>query len=274
MAWVPNGNNMDNEQQSLTEAASVPTSEEMTNSDGITHLSETTDDSVNKESSERVFSQSELDDIVSKRLARAERKWERAQAAKLAEMQSSVKTQTALPPIDQFETPEAYAEALAEKRAQELVQQRELVRQQTEIMEKYHDREEEARIKYADFEQVAYNPNLPVTDAMAAVIRASEIGPELAYHLGSNPSEAQRISKLSPFLQAKEIGRIEAKLLESPPVKKTTSAPAPIKPVTARGSNPGIVDTTDPRSIQTMSTSEWIEAERRRQITKKQALKS
>ena len=106
---------------------------------------------------------------------------------------------------------------------------------------------------------------------MAETIRASDIGPEIAYHLGSNPKEAERIARLSPYLQAKEIGRIEAKLADAPPVKKTSSAPAPIRPVTARASTSGVTDTTDPRSTQSMSTSEWIEAERKRQMAKWQA---
>jgi hypothetical protein len=107
---------------------------------------------------------------------------------------------------------------------------------------------------------------------MAETIRASDIGPDVAYYLGSNVKEAERIARLSPFLQAKEIGKIEAKLSDNPPIKKSTSAPAPITPVTARtsGTNPSY-DTTDPRSIKTMSTSEWIEAERQRQIRKLQA---
>ena len=64
---------------------------------------------------------------------------------------------------------------------------------------------------------------------------------------------------------------IEAKLAASPPVKPTTSAPAPITPVTARTSGNPSYDTTDPRSTKTMSTSEWIEAERARQLRKMQA---
>ena len=193
------------------------------------------------------------------------------QQAKAAEAQAKARVPAELPPADQFESPEAYAEALAEKRAQELIAQREAAKQQAVIMEQYHDKEEEVRGKYDDFDQVAYNPNLPITDVMAETIRASEIGPELAYHLGSNPKEAERIARLSPFLQAKEIGKIEAKLADAPPVKKTSSAPAPISPVSARVSNTGVVDTTDPRAAKTMSDSEWIEAERRRQIAKMQA---
>ncbi len=148
---------------------------------------------------------------------------------------------------------------------------RERQQQQAQLLEAYHDREEAAREKYEDFEQVAYNPKLPITDVMAETIQASDIGPDVAYYLGTNPQEATRISRLTPFLQAKEIGKIEAKLADNPPAKRTTSAPAPITPVTARAAANPSYDTTDPRSIKSMSTSEWIEAERARQMRKMQA---
>jgi hypothetical protein len=106
---------------------------------------------------------------------------------------------------------------------------------------------------------------------MAETIKASDMGPDLAYWLGTNPKEADRISRLSPLLQAREIGKIEAKLGTNPIVKPTTSAPAPISPVTARTSGSSSYDTTDPRSVKAMSTSDWIEAERARQMKKLQA---
>ena len=211
----------------------------------------------------KVFTQEELDAAIGKRLAREQRKWEREQRA--AQMSAPVST-SELPAPDQFETVEAYAEALALKKAEDLIAQREQQRQQVELLETYHDREEEARAKYDDFEQVAYNPSVPITQVMAQTIQASDVGPDLAYYLGSNVKEADRISKLPPILQAKEIGRLEAKLANEPVVKKTTSAPAPITPVTAKGSGSPAYDTTDPRSTKTMSTSEWIAAERARQI--------
>jgi hypothetical protein len=140
------------------------------------------------------------------------------------------------------------------------------------MLEAYQDREEEARNKYDDFEQVAYNPKLPVTETMAQTIQASEIGPDVIYWLGSNPKEAERIARLNPLLQAREIGRIEAKIASNPPAKKTSTAPAPIAPVTARtASGTPAYDTTDPRSVKNMSTSEWIEQERLRQIKKYEA---
>jgi len=208
----------------------------------------------------KTFSQEELDAAIQKRLAREQRKWER-------ERQAPPPVAVDVPPVDQFDSVDAYAEAKAIK----LIEQREQHRQQTEILEAYHEREEEARTKYDDFEQVAYNPTLKITTVMAQAIQASDAGPDIAYYLGSNPKEADRISRLSPILQAKEIGRIEAKIANDVPVKRTTSAPAPISPVTARTSGNPSYDTTDPRSTKTMTTSEWIEADRQRQIKKRQA---
>lgn len=221
-----------------------------------------------EQESGKSFTQEELDAIVTKRLAREQRKWEREQSRRAAEV---TPPPAPLPPVDSFADAQSYAEALAEQKAQELLARREAAQQQTAVLEAYHDLEEEARVKYDDFEQVAYNPNLRVTDAMAQTIQASDIGPEVIYYLGSNPKESERIARLPVLLQAKEIGKIEAKLVSDPPVKRTSTAPAPIAPVTARTSGSNSYDTTDPRSIKSMSTSEWIEAERQRQIRKYEA---
>ena len=210
------------------------------------------------------FTQEELDAIVGKRLAREQRKWEREQSQRVAPTAPSE-----LPPPDQFDSVETYAKAYAEQ----MLREREVQKQRSEYVEAYHDREEDARGKYDDFEQVAYNPNLRITTVMAETIQTSDVGPDVAYYLGSNPKEADRISRLSPILQAKEIGRIEATLVSNPPVKKSSSAPTPISPVTARSSGAPAYDTTDPRSIKTMTTSEWIAAERARQVKKLEASK-
>ena len=218
----------------------------------------------------KTFTQDELDAAIGKRLAREQRKWEREQAQRA---QPPVQPATPVAP-EQFESTDAYVEALAAQKAEQLLAQREQQKQQSALLESYHDKEEKAREKYDDFEQVAYNPNLPITDVMAQSIQASDIGPEVAYHLGANPKEAERIARLSPILQAKEIGKLEAKLAADPPVKKTSNAPTPISPITARSTGTPAYDTTDPRSIKTMSTSDWIEAERQRQVKKQEALRN
>jgi hypothetical protein len=250
-------------QQNLAEVDSAPALEVTTTPETEVQTSET------PEVVAKTFSQEELDAAIGKRLAREQRKWEREQANRQSEQQVMKAAPTAS--VDQYESPEAYAEALAYQKAEELIAKRESAKQQSAVLESYHDREEEARSKYDDFEQVAYNPKLPITNVMAETIQSSDIGPELAYYLGSNPKEADRISRMTPLVQAKEIGKIEAKLASDPPVKRTTSAPAPISPVTARSTGSPAYDTTDPRSTKAMTDSQWIEAERLRQRKKWEA---
>ena len=215
--------------------------------------------------SPKTFTQEELDSIVGRRLAKEQRKWERQATAPAAPI--------APPEADQFDSVEAYADALALQKAEELVRQRDVKQQQSVLVEAYHDREEEARGRYNDFEQVAYNPNLPITAAMAETIQSSEVGPDMAYYLGVNPKEADRISKLAPFVQAKELGRLEAKLLSEPAAKRVSSAPDPIAVSKSRGTSSPTFDTTDPRSIKSMTATQWIDAERQRQVRKFEAQK-
>jgi len=261
---------MSDEVQNLAEVPEVPAPEQEATAAPESEETQAPEEGQEQEQAEstKSFTQEELDAIVSKRLAREQRKWERESRTRQAQQPASPKE---VPPADQFESVEAYAQALAERKAQELIQQRQFQEQQSQVLEAYHDREEEARGKYDDFEQVAYNPNVPITTAMAETIRESEFGPDVAYYLGSNVKEAERISKLSPMLQAKELGKIEVKLATDPPVKKTSSAPAPIARVNARGGTGKVLDTTDPRSVKEMSTSDWIEAERQRQAKKWEA---
>ena len=259
---------MTEEVQALAEVDSAPTTD-VTATPEVVESTPEVAESQPEQAAEKTYTQAEIDAMIGKRLAREQRKWEREQAQRQAEMQVLKATPAAT--VDQFESPEAYAEALALQKAEELIAKREAAKQQSAVLESYQEREEAAREKYDDFEQVAYNPKLPITTVMAETIQSSEIGPELAYYLGSNPKKAERISRMSPFVQAKEIGKIEAKLAADPPTKRTTSAPAPISPVTARSSGAPAYDTTDPRSIKTMTDSQWIEAERARQIKKLQA---
>ena len=259
---------MDESQQNVA-PADIPAPEQVATAEPVAEVV-TPEEQPSEQVASKTFTQEEVDALIGKRLAREQRKWEREQRLKSEATQPKSDVVAELPPADSME-PEQYAELLAERKAQELIAKREEARRQAEILEAFHEREEAARDKYDDFEQVAYNPKLPISDVMAQTIQASEVGPDIAYYLGTNPKEADRIFRLSPILQAKEIGKIEAKLSDNPPQKKTSSAPPPIDPVTARSKGAPSYDTTDPRSLKTMSTSEWIEAERQRQIRKWEA---
>lgn len=260
---------MDDTVPELAEVSAPET--EVTTAPETVENTETSEDQ-QAEQAPKTFTQEELDAAIGKRLAREQRKWERDQAQRLADQQARQQPTQVDP--DDFATTDEYIDAVAERKAAEMLARREADQQQRSLVEAYQDREEEVRDKYADFQQVAYNPNLPVTDAMAKAMMAADNGPEVLYHLGSNPQEAARISRLDPILQAREIGKIEMSLAAAPPVKKTSTAPAPIAPVTARATSTQNYDTTDPRSIKSMSTSEWIEADRQRQLKRYEAARN
>jgi hypothetical protein len=225
-------------------------------------------DTETPEAEPKTFTQEELNETISKRLAKERRKWEREQAARAAEDQ---RPPQGPPAPDQFKSLDEYTDALADYKAEQKLAKQEVQKRYNEVEATYAEREEEARTKYDDFQEVAYkhprDGGPAISNEMADVIKASDIGPEIAYYLGKNPDESRRIFGLHPLLQAREIGKIEVNLTANPPAKKASSAPDPIKPVGTRSSTPSY-DTTDPRSIKTMSTSEWIEAERRRQMKK------
>ena len=84
----------------------------------------------------KTFSQEELDAIVGKRLAREQRKWEREQAQRQADLQA-LRAPVDIPSQEYFNSPEDYAEALAERKAEELVARREAAKQQTALLEQY-----------------------------------------------------------------------------------------------------------------------------------------
>lgn len=247
---------MSEENQDIVPEAEVPAAPAPEQETTATPESAETEQPETSEEAPKTFTQEELDAILAKRLAREERKWRREMEQRPEPM-----------PIE----PDDDGESDPYKIAEQIIAEREQQKQQRQLQEQYYEREESALEKYDDFQQVAYNPTLPVTDHMALAIQASDQGPDVLYWLGSNPKEAARISALHPVQQAREIGKIEARLEANPPARKTSSAPAPISPVTRPTGGAKAIDTTDPRSIGQMSTSEWIEAERQRQIRKLEA---
>ena len=231
-------------------AEAVPTSED-------TSAPEAADtDATTEAELPKTFSQEEMTRIAAAERAKGERKARR-------EMQQEAQRQPVAPPDPrQYTDQRAYDNDLIEYKVAETVAQRENEKHRESVVSSFESREDDARTKYPDYEKVARNDDLNVTQYMADVITASDIGPDVLYHLGQNPGEARRIAGLAPLLQAKEIGRIESSLAGAPAhVKKSSSAPAPINPIASRSASP-TYDVTDPRSVA-MGTSKWIEARNR-----------
>ena len=178
---------------------------------------------------------------------------ESAAAANRAKVESEASVDTTpRPSRGQFDNPDAYDEALiqwssdkASRVTSAKAEQRRVESEQTEQTKQRDDSAQKAQAemakgwnekrakaieKYPDFELVAESDDVTISTAMAHALVQSESGPEIAYHLGKNPKEAERIASLSPVRQAIEIGKIEMRLADKP-VSRT---PEPITPVGAR----------------------------------------
>lgn len=96
----------------------------------------------------------------------------------------------------------------------------------------------------------------PFSTGLDQLVIYSEFGPQVAYELGKNIKELDRINALGPVAQAREIGkieaRIEARLSKPKETKKVSSAPDPISTVKGKG-------TIAKKTISEMSDDEYIE---------------
>lgn len=107
--------------------------------------------------------------------------------------------------------------------------------------ESFNERAEAVAEHYDEFaETIAdmWGGKIPVIrdhDAVAEfIVEHAERGPELAYHLKSNPKVAEQIGKLPPLAQVRELTRLEASL-PKPEARKVSKAPTPGTPVKATG---------------------------------------
>lgn len=117
----------------------------------------------------------------------------------------------------------------------------------------------EAQKKYADFYETVFEQDpatVPISPIVAQAIIGQKDGYEVAYFLGKNPAEAQRIAQLSPIEQLVEFGSIKASLKA-----KQSAAPAPISPVSGKVGGNEL-----PNNNDDMAT--WI-AKRNRQLGRK-----
>jgi hypothetical protein len=90
--------------------------------------------------------------------------------------------------------------------------------------DKFFDALDAASDKYADFDEVVRNKDLPLTESMLNVAMATRNGADLLYFLGKNPKEVQRISKLHPLLQQEVVAN---HALELAARRNVSNAPPP-----------------------------------------------
>jgi hypothetical protein len=97
---------------------------------------------------------------------------------------------------------------------------------------------EEGKRKYNDFEQVISAPDFVQSNEVVLAIAECEHPEDVVYYLATHKDELAAINEMPPTKRVKEIGKIEARLLQpqSKPKPKQTSAPPPPSPVSGDSS--------------------------------------
>lgn len=201
--------------------------------------------------------QERIDEITRKR-HEAER--EAAYWKGIAEAKKEAPVEDAEPKPEAFEDYGAYVRALAKYEAKALVraelEQQKAKEQEVAKAANWQQRAEAAKAEIPDFDEVMATSSAPMSQAMAEVIKGSDVGPKVAYHLAKNPEVAAKIAQLEPLAAAREIGRIEASLTKATPEpekpKRITSAPTPPTPIGSGRSTVG-----NPGSMSQADYMEW-----------------
>jgi len=168
------------------------------------------------------------------------------------------------PNVDDFETNTEYEDALFDWRDNVQAAKTEAsTRQQKQdaLLGSFMERADAFKAEHEDFDEVVENPVF--SPSMRIAVLHSDIGPELAYHLGlpENATEAARIRDLPPEAQLIEMGRLETKVTIAKNTKKAPTAPDPIRPL-GIGGGAGTVDESK------MSDDDWYKMEKARQLEK------
>jgi hypothetical protein len=181
-----------------------------------------------------------------RRLDKATRRYyeEKARAEflekQLAQVQPKQPVASGGPRLEDFTDINEYAKAYAKHESENAIKQYEQ-RQREEsqkaatqqLVAQWEEKSSRADRKYDDFDEIV--GDLSPTTPWAMAIMQAENGEDIAYYLGTHLKEAQRITQLDPLSQAREIGRLETKLLAEPLKAKTPSkAPPPITPVVGK----------------------------------------
>jgi len=148
-----------------------------------------------------------------------------------------------MPTIDKFDNFDEYVTAKAEYIASKKIEttlsehekRQEQKRAQTaqqQTVEAWNKRVAAADIP--DFHDVVASSDVPMTSVMQQAIMESENGPKLAYHLATNPADAERIAGMTPIGAVRALTLIEEGFKKPVAVSKATP---PISPVGSKATS-------------------------------------
>lgn len=211
---------------------------------------------------QKTFTQKELDEILQKRIAKAEARAERRVLRTLERVipqPQSAPQHTSQPADDgkparaNYASDDAYIDALTDWKLDARDRKAEQTRQQEQhrtLAQRTEGIYAEAE-KLPGFDREAFD-ELPLSRSIVEALIDSDTPAKLMHYMAANPAEVERIAKLSPARQAAELGKLEAALPKTP---KTSKAPDPIgNPV---GGGNTTATPTDPNRMNHDQYREW-----------------
>lgn len=196
----------------------------------------------------------------------------------------AVEQPTPEPDADEFDDPKEYTKAYAAwVRTEAAKETKRAVREaqeaaKTEAEKALAKAEEEKRLralndgfglrqqsfaeKTADYWDTVRNPALTFFNGdFLEALKASDMGPQIAYHIAKDPKIVARLAGKSVPQRLAELGRIEADLSRPAPPPKVTAAPAPPTPI--GGGQGGEVDPSK------LSISDWMQHRTKQLLAKR-----
>lgn len=154
------------------------------------------------------------------------------------------------PKVDQFETYEQFEAAkdtyLIEKAKHDIRMEQQVAQQRqaaVETEQKFVQRIEAAVKEDPALADIMQDRTLPYSQVMVAIVKESDVAPQMLRWIDQNRQDAARIASLPPLQAARELGIVEARIKFAPkpePVRKVSAAPDPVNPITP--SSTGVVD--------------------------------
>lgn len=123
-----------------------------------------------------------------------------------------------------------------------------------------HDEFDKASDKYEDFDDVVRGDDVPFSGAIRDALLFIDNPAEVAYKLGKNRDELQRISRLHPLDQAREVNKLAFALMGGNSGKSSSAPKAnPLNPARPNpGNSTAITDKTPPSAIRArMKAGTW-----------------
>ncbi len=143
-------------------------------------------------------------------------------------------------------------------------QQAKIAQHQTHVNKQYqrlNDEFDKASDKYDDFDEVVRGDDMPFSSHVRDALLLVENPAEVAYKLGKNRSELERISKLHPLDQAREVNKLSFSIMGGKDNK--SSSPSKANPLGSVRVNPvnasrAVTDKTPPSEIRArMKAGTW-----------------